>query len=301
MPGFPAGLYAGKHRTANHPGSAMSRKLAKIAAIIFGNLLVALAVTAFIVPHGLVLGGSTGIALVVTHLVSLQLSLVVLIANVALFVLGAACLGRAFAASTILSTFAYPLAMAILETLPLDGFVEDPMLAALCGGALMGAGAGLILRAGGSSGGTDIIALIAQKYLHANVSALLWAIDACVIACQLPFSDSEQTLLGILALTLLTIVMNRIMVMGRSQVQLLIFSSEHQTIREKILSEQDAGVTMIPIEQGYTRRESQAILSVVPRRKLWAIREMITTVDPAAFWVISEVNEVRERSLSRQA
>lgn len=301
MPGFPAGLYADKRRTANHPGSAMSRKLAKIAAIIFGNLLVALAVTAFIVPHGLVLGGSTGIALVVTHLVSLQLSLVVLIANVVLFVLGAACLGRAFATSTILSTFAYPLAMAILETLPLDGFVEDPMLAALCGGALMGAGAGLILRAGGSSGGTDIIALIAQKYLHVNVSALLWAIDACVIACQLPFSDSEQTLLGILALTLLTIVMNRVMVMGRSQVQLLIFSSEHQTIREKILGEQDAGVTMIPIEQGYTRREGQAILSVVPRRKLWAIREMITTVDPAAFWVISEVNEVRERSLSRQA
>lgn len=301
MPGFPARLYAGKHRAANHPGSAMSRKLAKIAAIIFGNLLVALAVTAFIVPHGLVLGGSTGIALVVTHLVPLQLSLVVLIANVALFVLGAACLGRAFAASTILSTFAYPLAMAILETLPLDGFVEDPMLAALCGGALMGAGAGLILRAGGSSGGTDIIALIAQKYLHANVSALLWAIDACVIACQLPFSDSEQTLLGILALTLLTIVMNRVMVMGRSQVQLLIFSAKHQTIREKILSEQDAGVTMIPIEQGYTRQESQAILSVVPRRKLWAIREMITTVDPAAFWVISEVSEMRERSLSRQA
>lgn len=279
----------------------MSRKLAKIAAIILGNLLVALAVTAFIVPHGLVLGGSTGIALVVTHLVSLQLSLVVLIANVVLFVLGAACLGRTFAASTIMSTFAYPLAMAILETLPLGGFVEDPMLAALCGGALMGAGAGLILRAGGSSGGTDIIALIAQKYLHANVSALLWAIDACVIACQLPFSDSEQTLLGILALTLLTIVMNRVMVMGRSQVQLLIFSAKHQTIREKILSEQDAGVTMIPIEQGYTRRESQAILSVVPRRKLWAIREMITTVDPAAFWVISEVSEMRERSLSRQA
>ena len=71
----------------------MSRKLVKIAAIAFGNLLLALAVTAFIVPHGLVLGGSTGIALVVTHLVPLQLSLVVLMANVTLFVLGAAFLG----------------------------------------------------------------------------------------------------------------------------------------------------------------------------------------------------------------
>ena len=279
----------------------MSRKLVKIAAIAFGNLLIALAVTAFIVPHGLVLGGSTGIALVVTHLVPLQLSLVVLIANVALFVLGAACLGRVFAASTILSTFAYPLAMAVLETLPLGGLVEDPMLAAICAGALMGAGAGFILRAGGSSGGTDIIALVAQKYLHVNVSALLWIIDGCVIACQLPFSDAEQTLLGILTLTLLTIVMNRVMVMGRSQVQLLIFSTEHEAIRQRILGEQDAGVTMVPIEQGYTRQQSKALLSVVPRRKLWAIREMITEVDPAAFWVISEVSEMRERDLTRQA
>lgn len=278
----------------------MSRKLVKIAAIAFGNLLIALAVTAFIVPHGLVLGGSTGIALVITHLVPLQLSLVVLIANVALFVLGAACLGRVFAASTILSTFIYPLAMAVLETLPLGGLVKDPMLAAVCAGALMGAGAGLILRAGGSSGGTDIVALIAQKYLHVNVSALLWIIDGCVIACQLPFSDAEQTLLGILSLTLLTIFMNRVMVMGRSQVQLLIFSTEHEAIRQKILSEQDAGVTMVPIEQGYTRQQSKALLSVVPRRKLWAIREMITEVDPAAFWVISEVSEMRERDLTRQ-
>ena len=279
----------------------MSRKLVKIAAIIFGNLLIALAVTAFIVPHGLVLGGSTGIALVITHLVPLQLSLVVLVANVVLFVLGAAFLGRVFAASTILSTFAYPLAMAILEMLPLGELVEDPMLAAISAGALMGAGAGLILRAGGSSGGTDIIALIAQKYLHANVSALLWVIDGCVIACQLPFSDTEQTLMGILSLTLLTIVMNRVMVTGRSQVQLLIFSTEYETIREKILGEQDAGVTMVPIEQGYTRRQSKALLSVVPRRKLWAIREMITEVDPAAFWVISEVSEMRERDLTRRA
>ena len=279
----------------------MSRKLVKIAAIIFGNLLIALAVTAFIVPHGLVLGGSTGIALVITHLVPLQLSLVVLVANVVLFVLGAAFLGRVFAASTILSTFAYPLAMAILETLPLGELVEDPMLAAISAGALMGAGAGLILRAGGSSGGTDIIALVAQKYLHANVSALLWVIDGCVIACQLPFSDTEQTLMGILSLTLLTIVMNRVMVTGRSQVQLLIFSTEYETIREKILGEQDAGVTMVPIEQGYTRRQSKALLSVVPRRKLWAIREMITEVDPAAFWVISEVSEMRERDLTRRA
>ena len=279
----------------------MSRKLVKIAAIIFGNLLIALAVTAFIVPHGLVLGGSTGIALVITHLVPLQLSLVVLVANVVLFVLGAAFLGRVFAASTILSTFAYPLAMAILETLPLGELVEDPMLAAISAGALMGAGAGLILRAGGSSGGTDIIALVAQKYLHANVSALLWVIDGCVIACQLPFSDTEQTLMGILSLTLLTIVMNRVMVTGRSQVQLLIFSTEYETIRERILGEQDAGVTMVPIEQGYTRRQSKALLSVVPRRKLWAIREMITEVDPAAFWVISEVSEMRERDLTRRA
>ena len=84
-------------------------------------------------------------------------------------------------------------------------------------------------------------------------------------------------------------------------VQLLIFSSEHEAIRQNILGEQDAGVTVIPIEQGYTRQEGKAILSVIPRRKLWRMREMITAVDPTAFWVISEVSEMRERQLRRRA
>ncbi|MDM8300269.1 YitT family protein [Collinsella tanakaei] len=109
-------------------------------------------------------------------------------------------------------------------------------------------------------------------------------------------SSSEQILLGILALSLLTIVMNRVMVIGRSQVQLLIFSPEYERIRELILGEQDAGATMLPIEQGYTRTDSKAVLCVIPRRKLWPMREMINTADPHAFWVISEVSEVRART-----
>ena len=278
----------------------MSHKLLKMASLTLGNLLVALAVTCFIVPHGLVLGGSTGIALIVTHAVSLPLSLVVLVINAALFLLGAAFLGRSFAASTIFSTLAYPLAMSVLEALPLGQLTSEPMLAALCAGALMGAGAGLILRSGGSTGGSDVVALVAHKYLHVSVSALLWIIDGCVIAGQIPFSNFDQVLLGILTLTLLTIVMNRVMIMGSSQVQLLIFSAEHEAIRENILHEQDAGVTVIPVEQGYTRQEGRALLSVIPRRKLWSIREMITSTDPTAFWVISEVSEIRERQLKRR-
>ena len=251
----------------------MSHKLLKMASLTLGNLLVALAVTCFIVPHGLVLGGSTGIALIVTHAAPLPLSLVVLVINAALFLLGAAFLGRSFAASTIFSTLAYPLAMSVLEALPLGQLTSEP----------------------------DVIALVAHKYLHVSVSALLWIIDGCVIAGQIPFSNFEQVLLGILTLTLLTVVMNRVMIMGRSQVQLLIFSSEHEAIRENILREQDAGVTVIPVEQGYTRREGRALLSVIPRRKLWSIREMITSIDPTAFWVISEVSEMRERQLKRRA
>ena len=279
----------------------MSSRIKQLAAIALGNLLVAFAVTAFIVPHGLVLGGSTGIALVLTHLIPLQLSLVVLIVNGALFLVGSAFLGKSFATRTILSTVAYPLLMSVIETLPVTNLVEDHMLAAVCAGALMGAGSGLILRAGGSSGGTDVIALIAQKFMHANVSALLWAIDACVIAFQLPFSNSEQTILGILALSLLTIIMNKVMVMGRSTVQLLIFTPHHEEIRRRILTEIDAGATMLPIEQGYTRAESKAVLCVIPRRKLWTMREMISEVDPHAFWVISEVSEIRARELGRRA
>ena len=270
-----------------------------IVAMLLGNFAVAAAVIIFIAPQGIILGGSTGIALALTHYISFPLSATVFIINMLFFVTGFVCLGKKFALTTIANSILYPLAMSLLEQLPIAGkpVTDNIILAAVFGGVLMGGGIGLLLRAGGSSGGTDIPALILNKYFHLNVSALLYVIDALVLCSQAFFSSIEQILYGIFVLALFTMTMNRIMLMGKSQIQLFIISDESETIRQQILAE-DAGATMFYVEKAYTGRQGKCIMCVIPRRKLYPITQLISATDPDAFFTISEVNEVRGAGFS---
>ena len=227
-----------------------------IVAMLLGNFAVAAAVIIFIAPQGIILGGSTGIALALTHYISFPLSATVFVINMLFFVTGFICLGKKFALTTIANSILYPLAMSLLEHLPIAGkpVTDNIMLAAVFGGVLMGGGIGLLLRAGGSSGGTDIPALILNKYFHLNVSVLLYVIDGLVLCSQAFFSSIEQILYGIFVLALFTMTMNRIMLMGKSQIQLFIISDESETIRQQILAE-DAGATMFYVEKAYTGKQ----------------------------------------------
>lgn len=270
-----------------------------IVAMLLGNFAVAAAVIIFIAPQGIILGGSTGIALALTHYISFPLSATVFVINMLFFVTGLICLGKKFALTTIANSILYPLAMSLLEQLPIAGkpVTDNIMLAAVFGGVLMGGGIGLLLRAGGSSGGTDIPALILNKHFHLNVSVLLYVIDGLVLCSQAFFSSMEQILYGIFVLALFTMTMNRIMLMGKSQIQLFIISDESEIIRQQILAE-DAGATMFYVEKAFTGRQGKCIMCVIPRRKLYPITQLISATDPDAFFTISEVNEVRGAGFS---
>ena len=270
-----------------------------IVAMLAGNFAVAVAVIIFIAPQGIILGGSTGIALTITHYIPFPLSATVFVINMLFFIIGFICLGKKFALTTIVNTLLYPLAMSLLEQLPNAGIpvTDNIMLAAIFGGVLMGGGIGLLLRAGGSSGGTDIPALILNKYFHLNVSVLLYVIDGLVLCLQAFFSNMEQILYGIFVLALFTMAMNRIMLMGKSQIQLFIISDESETIRQQILAE-DAGATMFYVEKAFTGKQGKCIMCVIPRRKLYPITQLISATDPDAFFTVSEVNEVRGRGFS---
>ena len=279
----------------------MDRHVARLAAsLALGNLLLAAGVMEFVSPCGIILGGATGLALTITHWVPLPLSSVVLVLNVLLYAARAYALGRKFALTTAASTLLYPLFMALFEfhSLTVAQMARDPLLSAVFGGVLMGCGVGLIIRSGGSTGGTDILALILNKRLHCNLSVLLYAIDGCVLAGQAAFSDVRQILLGIFLLALLTLSMNRLMVMGKTQIQIFVVSDKAEEIRRSILAEEDAGATLFAVEKGYTGQSGTGILCVIPRRKLYPVCKMIRTTDPGAFFTITEVKEVQGRGFS---
>ena len=138
--------------------SSLKKHVNTVFGVLVGNAILAFTVVAFIVPHGVIMGGATGIGLTIAHYVPVDLSIIIFIVNSILFVLGATVLGKKFAVATIASTFIYPTFLSIVQKIPgIDGLTDNLMLATLYAGALLGVGIGLIVRVGSSTGGTDIV------------------------------------------------------------------------------------------------------------------------------------------------
>ncbi|MFQ8662174.1 MAG: YitT family protein [Lachnospiraceae bacterium] len=269
--------------------------------VLVGNAILAFTVVAFIVPHGVIMGGATGIGLTIAHYVPVDLSIIIFIVNSILFVLGATVLGKKFAVATIASTFIYPTFLSIVQKIPgIDGLTDNLMLATLYAGALLGVGIGLIVRVGSSTGGTDIVALVLNKWFHIPVAGLLYVIDFLVLGGQVFFSDTEQIMYGVLMLVLETAILNKVMLLGQSQIQLFIISEEYEHIREKMLKELDAGVTMVHVETGYGQENQKGVLCIIPNRKLYSVKELVQSIDPKAFITITQINEVRGRGFSME-
>lgn len=281
--------------------SSLKKHMNTVFGVLVGNAILAFTVAAFIVPHGVIMGGATGIGLTIAHYVPVDLSIIIFIVNSILFVLGATVLGKKFAVATIASTFIYPTFLSIVQKIPgIDGLTDNLMLATLYAGALLGVGIGLIVRVGSSTGGTDIVALVLNKWFHIPVAGLLYVIDFLVLGGQVFFSDTEQIMYGVLMLVLETAILNKVMLLGQSQIQLFIISEEYEHIREKMLKELDAGVTMVHVETGYGQENQKGVLCIIPNRKLYSVKELVQSIDPKAFITITRINEVRGRGFSME-
>ena len=277
------------------------KNLETVLGVLIGNIVLAFTVAAFMVPHGIIMGGATGIGLTISHYLPIQLSLVILVVNACLFLLGAVTLGKKFVITTIASTFLYPASLSVMQAIPgITQLTDNIMLATLYGGALLGLGVGVIVRVGSSTGGTDILALVFNKWFHISVAVLMYIVDFTVLGAQMLFSDTEQIMYGILALVIETTILNRVMLMGQSQIQLFVISEKHEEIRERMLKEQDAGVTMVHVHTGFSKEEQKAILCIIPNRKLYATNEMIHSIDEKAFITISQINEVKGRGFTME-
>ncbi len=270
-----------------------------VAGVLSGNAILAFTVAAFIVPNGIIMGGATGIGLAISHYLPVSLSTIIFALNAVLFVLGALVLGKKFAVATIASTFIYPTFLSVMQKIPgIDSLTDNVLLSTLYAGLLVGLGIGLIVRVGSSTGGTDIVALVFNKWFHLPVAVMLYVVDFLILGSQIFFSDTEQIMYGILALMMYTVILNKVMLMGQSQIQLFIISDSYDEIRQRMLEELDAGVTMLHIETGYGKENKKGVLCVIPNRKLYSVKEMIHEIDEKAFITITQINEVRGRGFS---
>lgn len=273
--------------------------LFQILMILFGNTLYSVAITFFVLPSGIITGGTTGLGLFLQHAFGVPLSLFVAFFNIVMFLLGAFVLGKKFALTTILSSFYYPLIFHVMSSRFGDVVLtQDPLLATVMAGLLIGSGIGLVMRAGASTGGMDIPPLVLNHSTGFPISVSMYLFDLMILISQVFFSNTEQVLYGILLVLIYTITLNQVLIFGNNKVEVKIVSPRHEEINLAIRSRLDRGVTLLDGAGGFTEKDTQIVLTVLSNRELVQLNRLVAEIDPNAFLVISQVREVRGRGFT---
>ncbi len=271
----------------------------EVLTIMLGNFIYAVGIVFFIMPSGLITGGTTGIAIAVNHYTKLPISGTVLAFNVIMFIIGLFVFGKKFAFTTLISTLFFPLSLEVLQKL-FVGFVitDDIFLCTIFGGICIGGAIALVIRVGASTGGMSIPPLILNKYMHIPVSVSLYVGDCIILALQVAFSDKSKTLYGIILVLVYSIVLDKLLILGTNKIQIKIISFKSLEIKYAIISRFDRGVSLLHSKSGYLEREMDILLTVISNNELSKFEKLVHEIDDEAFVIISHVNEVRGRGFS---
>lgn len=277
----------------------VKKGLKDIIGILIGNTIYALAVILFIVPNHLITGGSTGLAIAAGHVFEIPMTLFVSVFNIGMFILGYIVLGKTFALTTLISTFYYPIILGIFEnTIGYTQMTSDPLLAALFAGVMIGSAIGIVIKCHASTGGMDIPPLVLNKKFAIPVSVSMYVFDFMILLLQVFYTDQEMVLYGIVLVAVYTIVLDKVLVIGKAQTEVMIVSKEYEKINEAIIHELDRGTTMLKSITGYMKNEYPVVLTVVSNRELPQLNDLVLSIDERAFMIISKVNEVKGRGFT---
>lgn len=252
-----------------------------------------LGVVLFVLPLGLITGGTTGLGLIAEHYFRIPVEVFAAVFNTIMFGLAIVTLGVSFALTALISTFYFPFILTVLQRIEaLQNMTSDPMLSTILAGILIGMGIGVVIKAGASTGGMDIPPLVLNKKFGIPISVGLYAIDFSILVVQISFRDQERVLYGILLVLIYTVVMNKVLVNGKSQMQVKVVSEKYEEINTAIHQKLDRGTTLMKAESGYLRNDTMMLLTVVSNREIAKLNQIVLAIDPKAFIVINQVNEV---------
>lgn len=271
----------------------MIKAVCSVFIVILGNMLYALAVKLFLIPAGLVTGGTTGIGLAVNYAAGVPVATFVLVFNVVMLAAGFAVLGKQFALTTIVSTFTYPAALNLLDLMLGDVVLtQDIFICTIFSGLGIGLSLGIVIRAGASTGGMDIPPLVLNHFFKIPVSAGLYFFDVMILLVQALFQPLEKVFYGIVLVIIYTVTLDKMLLMGTTKTEVRVVSNYAAEICDAILKRMDRGVTLLSARGGYLKEETTVVLSVVSNRELPRVERLIHEIDPESFIVVNRVSEV---------
>ncbi|WP_027701999.1 YitT family protein [Metaclostridioides mangenotii] len=267
--------------------------ISEVLILVVGCFLMAASLNLFFNPHSIAPGGLTGLAVVINTISPIPLWVVNLVLNIPLFVLAFKILSRKDCIKTVLGILLLTLALKVTDNLAMIDVTNDIILAIISGSILMGFGHGLIFRINGTTGGTDLIGLLLNKYIPSlSVPVLMGIVDSVVVALSgIVTGRIEIALYSTLALYII-VKMSDLMIEGFDYSKsFMIISDKYKEINQIIMKDLERGATILKGEGAYTGSDKKVILVVVAKKEVVKLKKLVKETDPNSFIIITDIHE----------
>ena len=264
--------------------------------IALGLMVLSVAWTAFLLPHQISGSGVTGIGAIVFYATGVPMGYTYFLINIVLILIALKILGTRFGIKTIYGVVLSATMLTILQPLIPAAVVQDKFMSAIIGGMLCGAGLGIIFTQGGSTGGTDIIALVVTKYRNISPGRIILLCDVFIISSSYivltnlePAQRVETMVYGFVTMAIQAYTLDAILSGNRQSVQIFIFSRQHEEIADQITSRIRRGVTVLDGTGWYTKESQKVIITLVRKNEASDVYRIIRSIDDKAFITVANV------------
>ncbi len=265
--------------------------------VMVGTFLTAISVVVFFDANELVLGGVSGLSIVIKELgkmffgIELPLSIISFSVNLPLLIAAYIIMGKGFLGKTVFSTILFSIFLEMIKFLPV--YKGELMLSAIYGGAILGVGAGLIFKGRATSGGSDLLAAMIYKYnSHIPISKILFIIDAIVIGIGLFVFGIEKSMYSVISVFICTKVAGGIIDGIGFAKAVFIISDKSDEIAKDLMENQKRGVTALKGKGMYTGKEKDVLLCVFSQKEISEVKERVIEIDSNAFMMVTDIKEV---------
>ena len=268
--------------------------------ITLGLFINALGWTAFLIPAEITGGGITGVATLIFYATKIPVWIPYLIINTFLILISMKVLGKSFGIKTIYATATLTIFFSVLQGIIVEPIVTENFMSAVVGGIMAGVGVGIVFSQGGSTGGTDIIAMMINKYRNISPGKIILYADVIIISSSfLIFKSIEKIVYGYVTMAITAYTIDLVLTGAKRTVQVFIFSKMHESIAEKIAVDLRRGITLIDGTGWYTKQKSEILMVLVKKQESNTLLRIVKEIDPEAFISVNNVMGVYGRGFDR--
>ena len=258
--------------------------------ITFGLFLTALGWTAFLIPAEITGGGISGVATLIFYATGLPVGISFLIINVFLVIFAIKMLGARFGIKTIYAVVVLSVFLAVLQQAITEPIIKENFMSAVIGGILAGAGVGIVFTQGGSTGGTDIIAMIVNKYKNISPGRVILYLDVLIISSSyLLFHSIEKMVYGYVTMGVASYVIDMVLSGSKQSFQIFIFSREHEKIADRLGTEVGRGITILDGKGWYSKEPVKLLMIMVRKHESNHVFRIVKEVDNKAFISVGSI------------